>query len=252
MAQQLPSGAVKSPDLQTIQPLPAVTRWLLLAGIAAPFFFVATYLVFGAMRPGYSPVHQAISDLGVGTHAGLFDAMMALCGGLLMAYAVGFGLSMRSVLSPTWRWLCTVLLALHGLGLVIAAIFTEAPATLAIHWLVGADFGLFGPIIAFLTVGLLWRHHQGWRGWATFTLLWDLAIIIVLVLMVWSFTPGTSLAPAHLGGLMERVALGASDVWYVVVGWYLFIYVGRRHRAAPIEHAETTSPNVALAPRRTA
>jgi hypothetical membrane protein len=239
-------------DLRGTTPAPAVTRWLLLAGIIAPFFFVCAYLVAGAARPGYSLIHQAISDLGVGTHAVLFNACMALTGVLLIAYAVGFGLSMRSVLSSRWRWISAGLLSLHGLGLVIAAIFTEAPATVSIHWLVGAQLGLLGPIFALLTIGLLWRGHREWRAWATFTLVWDLVMLLVLAFTFWAFAPGSSLASAQLGGLMERVALISSEFWFVVVGWYLLVREGRQRRAALVLPGRRTEPTMERAPGMTA
>jgi hypothetical membrane protein len=92
-----------------------MTSWLLLAGIVAPLFFVASYLVAGAARSGYSPIHQVISDLGVGPNAGPFVAAVVVTGILFMAFALGFARSQRGVLSPPWRWICGVLLALHGL-----------------------------------------------------------------------------------------------------------------------------------------
>jgi hypothetical membrane protein len=212
-----------------------ITFWLLLAGIVAPFFFVASYLVAGAARPGYSPIHQAISDLGVGPNAGLLDAAVVITGTLLMAFAVGFARSQRGVLSLSWRWICGVLLALHGLGLAIAGIFSEAPATLAIHWLVGANLAFFGPVAAFLAIGLLWRGQPAFRPWATFTLLMEAVTLLVVAFTFWVFTPGTALAADHLGGIMERVLFLLIQLWYVAIAWHLL--TGSR-----VEHAIKGAP----------
>ncbi|HEY3034239.1 MAG TPA: hypothetical protein VGJ54_06230, partial [Streptosporangiaceae bacterium] len=49
--------------------------WLaLLGGVVNPVAFVIIYTLVGALRPGYSPVHQSISDLGVGWYGPLMDA----------------------------------------------------------------------------------------------------------------------------------------------------------------------------------
>ena len=207
-------------------PRASVIRWLALAGVVAPVFFIVAYAFAGALRPGYSPIHQAISDLGIGSYAWLLNASAILAGLLFMAFAVGFALSMRTVLAPRWRWLCAVLLALHGLGLVVAGVFTEAPATLAIHWLVGADLGFFGPVVAFLFVGIFWQRQPGWRRWGTYTLLMSAVTLVVVAVTFWVFTPGSPLASARLGGLMERVLFLTADSWYVVTGWQLFIRAG--------------------------
>ncbi len=80
-------------------------RWLaLIGGVINPIAFVLAYTVADLLRPGYSPIHQAISDLGVGPNGSLLDAIAVLHGLLLTAFAVGFALLMRQVLTVGWRW----------------------------------------------------------------------------------------------------------------------------------------------------
>jgi len=108
-------------------------RWLaLIGGVINPIAFVLTYTVAGFLRPGYSPIHQAISDLGVGSNGSLLDTLAVISGLLLIAFVVGFALSMRRVLTLGWRWFGSAFLGLRGLALVTTAIFTEAPSTVAI------------------------------------------------------------------------------------------------------------------------
>jgi hypothetical membrane protein len=208
-----------------------VARWLALAGVVGPPFFVAVFTLAGFLRPGYSPIHQTVSDLGVGSNGWLVDVSCVIIGLLLSGFAVGFALSLRPELRQGWRWLIAVFLALHGLGLAIAGIFTEAPTTVAIHWLVGANLGLFGPVVAFLVVGLVLRRDTWWRGWGTSLLIAGLLTLVLLAIMVWIFTPGTLLASMRLGGLMERVVLIEIEVWYVALGWRLFVLAGSHQRA---------------------
>jgi hypothetical membrane protein len=105
-----------------------MARWLVLAGVVGPMVYVAVFTLVGFLRPSSSPIHQAISDLGVGQGAWLLDVSAVITGLLLMGFAVGFALSMQPVLSRGWRWSCATLRALHGLGLVLLSLETsEAP-----------------------------------------------------------------------------------------------------------------------------
>jgi hypothetical membrane protein len=207
-----------------------MARWLALAGVVGPPLFVAVFTLAGFLRPGYSPIHQTVSDLGVGSNGWLVDVSCVITGLLLSGFAVGFALSLRPELRQGWRWLIAVFLALHGLGLAIAGIFTEAPTTLAIHWLVGANLGLFVPVVAFLFVGLVLRRDTQWHRWGTSLLIASLLTLVLLAIMAWVFTPGTLLASMRLGGLMERVVLIEIEVWYMALGWRLFVLAGSHQR----------------------
>ena len=217
---------VSFPAVPSLRQQNLLARWLALAGVVGPLLFVGVFTIAGFLRSGYSPLHQAISDLGVGPNAWLLNASLIINGLLLMGFAVGFTLSMQAVLRQGWRWLIAVLFALHGLGLVVAGIFTEAPSTLTIHWLVGATLAFFGPVVAFLVVGLALRRDSRWRGWGIALLIASLLTLALIAVMFWVFTPGTPLASMRLGGLIERVVMIGIEVWYVALGWRLFVLVG--------------------------
>jgi hypothetical membrane protein len=135
-------------------------RWLaLIGGVVNPIAFVLVYTVAGILRPGYSPIHQQISDLGVGPNGSLLDTIGVLHGLLLIAFAVGFALSMRRVLNVGWRWSSAALLVLPGLMLVTAGIFTDAPSTVAIHSL-ASIVGLVSTMSAFIVIGLGLRRDS--------------------------------------------------------------------------------------------
>jgi hypothetical membrane protein len=205
---------------------PQATRWLALGGVVGPLLFVGTYTLAGVLRPGYSPLRQTISDLGVGSNAWLVDAGLVINGLLLLGFTVSFAWCMRSGLGRGWRWPGSVLLALHGLGLGIAGIFTEAPATLSIHWLVGANLAFFGPVAAFLVVGLALRRAALWRGWGIYTLITSGATLLLVAALFWSLTPGSLVAPLGLGGLMERLLFIEIEAWYAAFGVRLFVSAG--------------------------
>jgi hypothetical protein len=102
-------------------------RWLVLVGgVINPIAFVLAYTVAGILRPGYSPIHQAISDLGVGPNGPLMDTIAVVHALLLIAFAVGIALLMRRVLTAGWWWVGVALLVVRGLAQVTTAIFTGA------------------------------------------------------------------------------------------------------------------------------
>jgi hypothetical membrane protein len=207
-------------------------RWLALAGIVGPLFFVGMFTVAGILRPGYSPLHQTISDPGIGTNGWLLDGSAIIDGFLLMGCAVCVALSLH----PGWRWLIMVLFALHGFGLALAGIFTEAPSTLPFH-ILAAVVTFCSPIVAFLVLGLALLRSIQWRGWGIALLIASLTTLVLLFVMGWAFTPGTPLAPMQLGGLMERVVLIEIEAWYVALGWWLFALVGLSEKAKKQERS---------------
>jgi hypothetical membrane protein len=210
-------------------------RWLALAGVVGPLFFVGVVTFAGFLRPGYSPIHQAMSDLGVGQGAWLVDGSVIINGLLLVGFAGSFLLSLPSVLRQGWRWLIAALFALHGLGLALAGIFTEAPSTLSIH-ILAAFVAFYSPVVAFLVLGLVLLRPLQWRGWGISLLTASLATLVLVRLMGWVFTPGTPLAPMQLGGLMERIVLVEVEAWYVALGWRLFALAGSHEK---VEEQET-------------
>jgi hypothetical membrane protein len=184
--------------------------------------FVLAFTVGGAVRPGYSPVRQAISALGVGPNAWIWNGAAVLTGLLLVCFAAGFLLRMRAVVGPGWRWLSATLLGLPGLGLATAAIFTAGGSTGLIHWLVGGNLLFLSPVLAFLVTGLALRRDDRWRPWGTYSLFASLATLLLVVVLFGVSNPRTPLGPTRVGGLAERLVMIEILAWYVVLGWQLF------------------------------
>jgi hypothetical membrane protein len=217
-------------------------RWLVLVGgVVNPVGFVVAYTIGGLLRAGYSPIHQAISDLGVGTNGEVLDAIGVVHGLLLIAFGIGFALIMRSALSRGWLVLSTALLVLRGLVFIVVAIFTEAPATVAIHSL-GSIVGLITMMSALIVIGLALRRNSAWRGWGNYTLVVALVTLVLVAIEFWVFTPGTALAPARLGGLMERVVSVETLAWYVAFGWGLFVFAGPHQAVQSPSFSRDTAP----------
>jgi hypothetical membrane protein len=198
-------------------------RWLALGGMAGPLLFVLTFTVAGLLRPGYSPVDQAISDLGIDEGAWIVNGSLVILGLSLIGFSVSFYRSIRSRSSMALRVASAALLAAVGVGYAVAGVF---PETNPLHWQLGAPLVYGGATLGFLLAGLLLRRSPAWRRWGTVTLLASLATLVLVALTFYTFsfyefTSGPS-PVGQYGGLMERVLFIEILAWYAAVGWRLF------------------------------
>jgi hypothetical membrane protein len=199
---------------ETLNRPSTTTRLLGWCGILGPLIFVVAFTVAGLLRPGYSPIHQAISDLGIGHRAWLLNIALVAMGTALIACSLGLLRAIGPLLGDPWRWICPGLLALPGLGFAWAGIFTEAPATLTLHWIVGMPLVGIGAIGGFLTTGVRLRRLEPWHGIGTYSIAAGLSTLALILAMFGTWTLG-------IGGLTERVFFLEILAWYAVVGWQL-------------------------------
>jgi hypothetical membrane protein len=68
----------------------SLERWLALGGVAGPVLFVLAFTVTGMLRPGYSPVDQAISDVEIDEHAWIVNGCLVILGLSLVGFAISF------------------------------------------------------------------------------------------------------------------------------------------------------------------
>ncbi len=194
-------------------------RWLALGAIAGPILVDLVWIILGWLRPGYSPLRQQISDLGLGFTAPFMNAAFILSGLLLLVGVVGIFQGLRNDVGITARIICACLLALSPLGHIVVGIFTEA--TLAAHT-AGAALGFLTPVVSFLVTGLVLRRNLYWRRIGNWLLLAS-PLTLVLVLVFFQFAPvNAPFAAAGLGGLAERAMAIQMHIWYVALGWLAF------------------------------
>jgi hypothetical membrane protein len=201
-----------------------IDGWLVLGGLVGPIVFTLTYTVAGLLRPGYSPVDQAISDLGVGPNAWVVNGSLILVGALLVGFAVGFYRTVRSPASTALRVASAVLLASVGLGYAVAGIFDERNP---LHWQLGSPLVYGGAIFGFPLAGFLLRRDPALRGWGNASLAAGLVTLLLVVLTFYTFSSytfveGDPSPEGRFGGLMERILFTWILAWYVAFGWRLF------------------------------
>jgi hypothetical membrane protein len=197
------------------------TRWTGFANVLDLVLLQALFVVAGALRPGYSAIRNAASDLGVGPGGWWFDDTAIALALLKVLLAVAFLLVMRPVMSTGWRWFCALFIALPGLGNVVTATFTEEPSTVAIHSL-GSIVVQLSLLVTFFMVGtLLWRS-SAWRAFGIYSVLTGVLTLGLIVFLYLTFNPMSALASLHIGGLAERLLILDRDIWYAVLGWQFF------------------------------
>lgn len=201
-------------------------RWCCLAGVYGPVIFILLFTIDGLLRPGYSAIYQAISDLGSGPAAWIFNGDLVLFGLFLFLFAYGFRSVIRTIMSGILLEIACVLLFLPGLGAINDALFVEDvfknyPTTW--HGMLHAlGFILAGTafLVAVFLIGLRWRKcaHWQWYGWysiVTALLVFCLGLGLRILRIIGILTPAT-------GGLVERSLLFGALSWYMVIGYKLF------------------------------
>lgn len=211
------------------------TRTLLLGGIAGPVLFVAAFLVEGATRPGYDPIHHNVSLLSLGDGGWIQVATFILSGCLIAAF--GLGLTRTQSRQLGGRWIAGLVVAV-GVAFVWSGIFATDPAQgyppgsqgPAPGALIGvpsnptwhALLHFVGSIVTFVGLALAGiltaRRGIRWRGPAAraWTICSALTAAIVLGGWISGLAAGGPSGGPPMEGLLQRVAVVAGMQWLVV------------------------------------
>jgi hypothetical protein len=196
----------------THAPPDAIPRWRLIAGIAGPAAFVAAWSVLGAVKPGYSPVQDPISQLAA---VGASTRVPMTLGFLAFGAGVGaFANALRTAL-PGGAGTAAAVTADATVGvaaLPLGASFGDWPHGLA------AGIGYLSLAATPLLGGLtLRRRRNGLAAVASFGAAGLTSAALV----------GTTIWSDHTG-LLQRAGLSVGDAWLVAVAaWMLATRGGR-------------------------
>ena len=195
---------------------------MLLAGVVGPGLFVASFLVQGALRPGYDPLRHPVSSLALGHPSRWVQAATFVVSGLLVtAYAAG--LRRRGA----GRW-TSILVAAVGIGLVGAGVFPADPingyppgtpdrvpqtATGELHDLFSTPVFTALPAAA-LVLGARFSR-AGERGWSRYSRVTAVLCWVCFVLAAVGFNGVPTLVAT--GGLWQRLSITIGFVWLAVV-----------------------------------
>lgn len=198
-----------------------------LFGVASPLVYITMWLVAGAIRPGYDPVSQAISELaeqGSSTKPAMTVGFIAF--GLA---AFPFAVAVRRLFGSTALYWTAVVC---GLGTIGAALFPCSPGcpgpgstvTDTGHMLF-ATVGYAALMACPLLAGRITWQRPGWRGYTAASL--GIGVVATAGLVVWALGLG-----GPYGGALQRSFNTLADVWWIGTGVICWRVAAREESAA--------------------
>jgi hypothetical membrane protein len=194
-------------------PLPRVDSTvgrLTIAGLIAPFPFIALVVLQSILQPGYSHVAHPISALAAFPLGWLQNINFYIVAMLLIAYAIGlhFGVlpARRGAIGPA-------LLVLSGLGLILCGVFpwrlengafVEPPGHV-----IGAVMAFLGTSFGHMVISPRMRRDPAWNRIASYVLASGLVMLLLFLAVAYAIEPGSPLRP--WAGAIQRVLVA---VWF--------------------------------------
>jgi hypothetical membrane protein len=209
---------------------PLAIRLLLACGVVGPLLFIVVFLLEGATRADYNPLRYPVSSLSIGDLGWIQATNFLMVGVLLFAFAFGLRRALRASRGGTWG---PLLIGLAGIGLFGAGIFTSdpvygyppsAPLVLAQYSTHGHLHDLFSTL---LFIGLpaacfvFCRRFAtlGERGWAVYSLLAGLGMLVTFVLAAVGFDQHPSLV--NFAGVFQRLSIIIGLTWIALLAFRL-------------------------------
>lgn len=205
---------------------PSALILLLACGAIGPLLFSLVFLIEGATRTDYNPLHHPVSSLAYGDRGWIQTTNFIITGLLLFAFAVGLRLVLRPLKSSVWG---PLLVGLAGIGLLGAGFFVADPLNgyppgtppipmeRMVHGVLHDLFGI--PMFLGLPIACFVFGRQfarlGERRWAAYSALNGLAMLTAFVLTSLGFSqvPGF----VDLAGLFQRLTVTIGSSWIMLL-----------------------------------
>ena len=189
--------------------------------------FVVTFLVEGAIRPGYRPWRHAVSQLSLGPFGWVNTIAILLTAMALLAFAAGLRRALPTGSGSTWG---PRLIGVAGGGFLLAGAFPDdpglgyPPGTPAQQSLSGLVHGLvitvaFGCLSAacFVMARRL-ASNSAWRGWARYSTVTGLLVAAgYLATSILTGLDQAGVLPNAPGGLTQRATIITGFGWIVLL-----------------------------------
>lgn len=183
---------------------------LLWGGVIAGPLFIAVFVIEGALRKGYNPWRQPVSELSIGPRGWIQQANFFGNSILLLACAVG---------------LHSILIGIYGAGLFGTGVFVtdaESKAARTKHGILHDVFS--GLIFASLCIACFVFAGQfaqvGDTGWQLYSIGTGVLYGVGFVL----FARGFSLTKGYLylyGGLLQKLTVALGGIWLSLVAAHM-------------------------------
>lgn len=197
-------------------------NFLLGCGLSGPILYTAAVIFGAAIRPGYSHVLHAISELSAAgaPNKALMDALFSIYNLLVIAFAVGLYrlAAHHQEYSAKWtgRW-GAVVIGLVGLSGFAMFFYPQDPTGTPLTFvgtlhMVFAGVASLGSIAGVLLVAFWFKSIPG------LTTYWIYSLVSGLVIFVSGGLTAAGLAGGSaIFGLLERVTIGTFELWLLMV-----------------------------------
>ena len=200
----------------------AAMRLLLACGVIAPLLNSVVILILGAIRPGYNAWIVPDSNLELGDGGWIQITNYIVCGVLLLGFAIGLRLLLRTGRGSTWG---PILLGIYGLTFIVTGIFVTdpvlgyPPGVSSTPTVYGTLHNLFGQLqfISLIAACFVLARRDAAdparRGWVWYSLATGLLIAasdvaFVLTFKLWDGGPV---------GLIERIGIIGGCSWIALL-----------------------------------
>ena len=192
----------------------------LAAGAAATVVYVLAVVLGGLLRPWYSHVSQAVSELiEVGApNKGILDPLFMAYNVLTAVFAVGVYRAGAGKERGPLALAAAAVLLMEAVAGFVTVFFpqdvpgTSATATGVAHILLASVTSLC-TMAAILLVFLWLRNTPGGRGYAVYSL-----VTLIVVFITGGVAAATTAEGVPINGLAERLTIGAFLQWMFVLG----------------------------------
>ena len=178
------------------------------AFIIGPVEFVAAMGIEEALRPGYNPFSDVISDLGVGPYNGIFNSSIIVLGILTFVAALLTWAAFPRYLSAHTG---ALLLCFTAIGAIGVGLYNE---TTKLHGRFAA-IAFIGSGLALIFYARALSRDPQWRSWALPTAIGGVFTFVSIIL----FVVGAGGSPLH--GFTERLIVVPVLLWAPFVGYRL-------------------------------
>ena len=207
-------------DTSRFQKRGKMKKLLILSGVLASILYVGTVILGGVLRPGYSHIAEAVSEL-VAAGApnkpllsSLFLVYNILCG----AFGIGVLQYINQTERKTSGYVGAISLIVLGvIGVLLELFFPQDPggpaATFAgtMH-IILASIASFMTMIAIVATGLWFRNFPEFKGYTVYSM-----ITFAIIFIAGGSVPILGMTNPYFG-LLERLAIGGFIQWLFVIG----------------------------------
>ena len=217
----------------------------MLCGVAAAIVYIGTVLLGGWLRPGYSHISMAISELVAdgAPNRSLLSSAFLVYNTLLSIFGLGLFLKAnshsRGRISGMIGSLAVLLVGLAGILMELA--FPQEPGGTAttftgIMHFVMAGVAALGTMVAILMLAFWFKNIPALKGYIVYSLI-SVAVIFI------SGGLGAAAMANHspLFGLIERITIFTFTLWMFVIGRKMAQLEGKTSDPTQFEFIRSTS-----------